>query len=286
MGRYNAVFAQTPDDNEPATLESLCRIFSGSIRRGDENAARAVSRNSKREMFLEVLRGLISDTDCLNRVINRIGIDQEDWSKVSISQALVAKFAERLACNKILDWRGMFRLQHLIHSSYWNGNRFIEILPFRQEYQDNMIAIRGALKKAAEQEITHQTRKEPEDKELIPERYIRKYRDLVGRDILRQLFKEYAEADFSFQPIRGEFTEATRDTMYMAIDKSALLSPQEKIEGMVGLAMFLDGSFPKPPIMSHLEKVFGKKFMESVEVFGKKFIELVEKKRRESGLDT
>lgn len=53
--------------------------------------------------------------------------------------------------------------------------------------------------------------------------------------------------------------------MYKKIDNADILSNQEKIEAIMGLMMILDGSFPEAYIISHLEKVFGKEFLETIE---------------------
>jgi len=51
----------------------------------------------------------------------------------------------------------------------------------------------------------------------------------------------------------------------MQIDKSDVLSSQEKLETVIGLMMVLDGSFPEPKILSSMKKVFSKEFVEAIE---------------------
>jgi len=96
-------------------------------------------------------------------------------------------------------------------------------------------------------------------------KYFGKYKNLVAWDKIAPLFEEYKSGDIIFEPIRLKISEENEKILYEKIDKSKTLSPQEKLETIMGLMMVLDGSFPKPPIMSLLEKVFGKDFVDTIE---------------------
>ncbi len=95
--------------------------------------------------------------------------------------------------------------------------------------------------------------------------YFEKYKNLVDWDKFTPLFEEYKSGDIIFEPIRLKISEEDGKNLYEKIDKSETLTPQEKLETIIGLMMVLDGSFPGPPIMSLLEKVFGKDFVDTIE---------------------
>ena len=102
-------------------------------------------------------------------------------------------------------------------------------------------------------------------KPIIEAKYFEKYRDVINRDTVLQLLEEYKSGDIIFEPIRNQLSEAEQEDLYAQIDKTDILSRQDKIETIIGLMMILDGSFPESSILSRLEKVFGKEFVESVE---------------------
>ena len=103
-------------------------------------------------------------------------------------------------------------------------------------------------------------------KALVEAKYLEKYyKDVMNRDAVLQLLEEYKSGDIIFEPIRRQLTESEQESLYMQIDRSNILSSQEKVETILGLMTILDGSFPGPTIVSFLEKVFGKEFIEEVE---------------------
>src|SRR3989344_127269 len=74
--------------------------------------------------------------------------------------------------------------------------------------------------------------------------YFEKYKNLVAWDKIVSLLEEYKSGDIIFEPIRLKITEQDEEVLYENIDKSEILSPLEKI-------------------------------------FGKEFVEMIEKKREE-----
>jgi hypothetical protein len=108
-------------------------------------------------------------------------------------------------------------------------------------------------------------KKRLKDKIVIEEKYFEKYKDLLNKESVQRLLDEYKSGDIIFEPIRNKVTEAEQEDLYMRLDQSNFLSPQEKIETVIGLMMVLDGSFPEPQIVSRLGKVFGKEFIEVIE---------------------
>ena len=115
------------------------------------------------------------------------------------------------------------------------------------------------------------SRKESEDETVVETKYFQKYKNLVDWDDITYLIEEYKSGDIIFEPIRNKLTEQEQENLYEQIDRSKILSSQEKLEAIIGLMMVLDGSFPEPPIVSLLEKVFGKEFMEEIEKKREKF---------------
>lgn len=109
------------------------------------------------------------------------------------------------------------------------------------------------------------SRKKSEDKPVVEAKYFEKYKHIVDQKVFSQLIEEYKSGDIVFEPIRKELTEVDQENLYNQIDKSGVLSTQEKFEAIIGLMMILDGSFPETYIISHLKKVFGKEFVETVE---------------------
>src|SRR3989344_717673 len=123
--------------------------------------------------------------------------------------------------------------------------------------------------------------------------YFEKYKNLVAWDKIVSLLEEYKSGDIIFEPIRLKITEQDEEVLYENIDKSEILSPQEKVETIIGLMMVLDGSFPKPPMLSLLEKIFGKEFVEMIEkkreefkddIATKKLIRLTKEWKKYTGL--
>ena len=100
---------------------------------------------------------------------------------------------------------------------------------------------------------------------MVEAKYFEKYREILNQASVQQLLQEYKSGDIIFEPIRNQLTQRDQEDLYARIDKSNFLSPQEKIETIIGLMMLLDGSFPEPPIVSQLEKIFGKEFTETIE---------------------
>ena len=104
-----------------------------------------------------------------------------------------------------------------------------------------------------------------ENERVIEENYFIKYSDVLDKQVISQMLEEYKTGIIVFEPIRKTLTEADQEDLYSQIDKSNLLSHQEKIETIIGLMMILDGSFPEATIVSRLGNVFGKEFMDTIE---------------------
>ena len=100
---------------------------------------------------------------------------------------------------------------------------------------------------------------------VIEEIYFIKYSDVLDKQVISQMLEEYKTGIIVFEPIRKTLTEADQEDLYSQIDKSNLLSHQEKFETIIGLMMILDGSFPEATIVSRLGNVFGKEFMDTIE---------------------
>lgn len=109
------------------------------------------------------------------------------------------------------------------------------------------------------------SRKTFDDKSVVETKYFEKYRETLNQVSVQQLLEEYKSGDIIFEPIRNQLTQPDQEELYAKIDKSNFLSPQERIETIIGLMMILDGSFPEPPIVSRLEEIFGKEFTETIE---------------------
>ena len=107
--------------------------------------------------------------------------------------------------------------------------------------------------------------KKSEDESVIEAKYFGKYKDMVDQRTFFQLIEGYKSGDIIFEPVRRELSEADQEDLYKKIDNADILSSQEKIEAIIGLMMILDGMFPETHIISHLEKVFGKEFSETIE---------------------
>ena len=104
-----------------------------------------------------------------------------------------------------------------------------------------------------------------ENERVIEENYFIKYSDVLDKQVISQMLEEYKTGIIVFEPIRKTLTEADQEDLYSQIDKSNLLSHQEKFETIIGLMMILDGSFPEATIVSRLGNVFGKEFMDTIE---------------------
>lgn len=109
------------------------------------------------------------------------------------------------------------------------------------------------------------SRKTFDDKSVVETKYFEKYRETLNQVSVQQLLEEYKSGDIIFEPIRNQLTQPDQEELYAKIDKSNFLSPQERIETIIGLMMILDGSFPESPIVSRLEQIFGKEFTETIE---------------------
>jgi hypothetical protein len=100
---------------------------------------------------------------------------------------------------------------------------------------------------------------------IIEIKYLKKYKDSVDLKVLSLLMEKYKSGDVIFEPLRKKLTKVTLEKLYSLIDKSGILSPQEKVEAIFGLMMILDGFFPETYIISHLKKIFGEEFAETVD---------------------
>ena len=104
-----------------------------------------------------------------------------------------------------------------------------------------------------------------DNERVIEEIYFIKYSDVFDKQVISQMLEEYKTGIIVFEPIRKTLTEADQEELYSQIDKSNLLSHQEKFETIIGLMMILDGSFPEATIVSRLGNVLGKEFMDTIE---------------------
>lgn len=105
----------------------------------------------------------------------------------------------------------------------------------------------------------------------IETKYFEKYKNMVDWAVISKYIEKYKSGDIIFEPIRNKLTEAEQEGMLIRIDQSEFLSPQNKLEAIVGLMMILDGSFPEPSLLELLKKVYGKEFLENVGRTRKKF---------------
>lgn len=120
------------------------------------------------------------------------------------------------------------------------------------------------------------------DKFIIEARYFEKYKNQINQKSVLKILEEYKSGDVIFEPIRNQITGKDQEDLYKQIDESNALSPQEKIETIIGLMMILDGLFPKPSTTSRLKKVFGKEFLKAIQEKQKEFKkEISVKKLRE-----
>jgi hypothetical protein len=103
------------------------------------------------------------------------------------------------------------------------------------------------------------------ERPTIEVKYFVKYKNAINKEIITQLLEKYKSGDIIFEPIREKLTEKEQEDLYAEIDKSDLLSSEEKIETIISLMSILDGIFPEPNMIFSLEKVFGKEFMEAIE---------------------
>lgn len=106
---------------------------------------------------------------------------------------------------------------------------------------------------------------------IVEVKYFEKYNYLMGRKSIQQLLEKYRTGDIIFEPIRSKLTKADQEDLYERIDKSGILSSEEKLKSIIGLMMLLDGSIPEGPIVSNLGKVLGKGFINMVEKRRKDF---------------
>ena len=104
-----------------------------------------------------------------------------------------------------------------------------------------------------------------QDEQFVETKYFEKYKDLVDRKVILQLLKELESSDIMFEFPGSQLTQPEEEELYRLIDESDLASPQEKCEAVIGLMGILSGSFPQPRLMAHLERVFGKEFIEAYE---------------------
>jgi hypothetical protein len=106
--------------------------------------------------------------------------------------------------------------------------------------------------------------KQKDTEEDIELKYINKYEELLGKDYIEQLLKEYhVEQNLIFDPLFAQFNDKDRAFFYSIIDNSKKLEPKQKIEAILALLSMFMGSLPNEAFMAHLEKIYPPKFIET-----------------------
>lgn len=149
MAFYNKEIAQAVTKKPFANLSGLLPFLR--IAGGEEGLREVRLRleQTKIDIFSKPFKRFITDSECLTRLMNRVGNDEKEWSEGFISQGLSRRFAERLGYIKDLNWEGMFRFQALILGMYNGTQNFIETLPFLPEQQERLHRLLKAMKKVA-----------------------------------------------------------------------------------------------------------------------------------------
>lgn len=109
-------------------------------------------------------------------------------------------------------------------------------------------------------------RKRLDELSIIETRYFEKYRDLLNQSPVKEILGKYQSVDdMVFELLHLKISQAAQGELYRQIDDSNFLSPQDKIETILGLMMVFMGMIPEPQIVSRFERVFGKEFVEAIE---------------------
>lgn len=126
--------------------------------------------------------------------------------------------------------------------------------------------ILGMISDRLRQEKTLNPKVEPKDQLISEHKYLLKYRKTVEPKVFNALLQEYVDGKVIFQPLRDQLSEIDQDELYSRIDRADFLSSQEKLETIMALMGLFDGSLPKSKkIMNRFEKIFGKKFVQTIE---------------------
>jgi hypothetical protein len=111
-------------------------------------------RGFRRELLDGFARGA-SDDDCARRIMNIAVTNDDSWHNGIIPQRLTLKLAERLGCANDLRTEAFMRLQRTVLGLYKNAKEFVEIKPFRPEYQKQLAHVYGLIRQRL-QEIREQ----------------------------------------------------------------------------------------------------------------------------------
>ena len=151
MALYNEEVDQVCGKSDVVNLEGLHPVIAIEVEGGEEarREVKSYMRESLRSMWAEEFKRFIEDSECVSRLLNRSGSDDEKWGEGFISQGLARILAERLGCVEGMNWEGIFRFQALIIGVYNGAGRFIEALPFSPEYRGRLERLLQSMKRAA-----------------------------------------------------------------------------------------------------------------------------------------
>jgi hypothetical protein len=137
MSYYNNIFFITQEDEIIASLTPLFKVFPGIIETGAESRIAEIGKQAMRDTLVKELNNKIKDTECIDRLKNRMGIYEKDLF-CNINQYLATRFAIRTDSLINSNYEYLFKVQQLVNSIYYNAKNYIEILPFNPEYQRKM----------------------------------------------------------------------------------------------------------------------------------------------------
>lgn len=102
-------------------------------------------KDFKREMLKEFAIGA-SDDDCARRISNIAVTNEDSWHNGIIPQRLTLKLAKRLGCASDLRIEAFMRLERTVLGLYETAKDFVEIKPFRLEYQQQLAHVYGLIR--------------------------------------------------------------------------------------------------------------------------------------------
>ena len=150
MAFYNKEIAQAVTEKPFVNLSGLFPFLRIEGDEEDKRKSRLDTMEYCRNIFYEPFKRFITDSECLTRLINRVGSSENEWSEGFISQALSRRFAERLGYVNKLNWEGIFKIQALIFGMYNGAQNFIETLPFLPENRERLNKLLKTMKRVAE----------------------------------------------------------------------------------------------------------------------------------------
>lgn len=103
----------------------------------------------EKEFKRELLDGFATgaaDDDCARRIMNIAVASDDSWDNGIIPQRLTLKLAERLGCASDLRTEAFMRLERTVLGLYKTAKDFVEIKPFRPEYQKQLAHVYGLIR--------------------------------------------------------------------------------------------------------------------------------------------